>query len=274
VFPIKGADSTFRPFLTRIIPIKDHEGKVIRWLGTNTDIARQKELEQMKDDFLSITSHELKTPVTTIKAYGQIAEGLLAKKGDLETLGMIQKMGTQVKKLTTLIEELLDITKIQKGRLVYKEEFFDFNQLVNEVVEDMQKTSSTHQIYLHFESSAEVFGDRDKISQVINNLISNAIKYSPGAERIIIRSENKADGMQLSVQDFGIGIGSAEKTKVFEQFYRVGGESQTTFPGMGIGLFISSEIVRRHGGKIWVESMVKQGSTFFVWLPFDHRTAQ
>ena len=271
IFPIKGTDNIFRPFLTRVVPVKNADGKVIRWLGTNTDITKQKELERMKDNFLSIASHELKTPVTTIKAYGQIVENMLEKKGDEETLGMIKKMSTQVNRLTNLIEDLLDITKIHQGKLMYNESFFDFNELVKEVIDDMQKTSSSHQIKINLGQSEKVYVDKDKLSQVLNNLISNAIKYSPKADSILVTSQLEEKGIQLSVQDYGIGISATELQNVFEQFYRVEGDSQSTFPGLGIGLYICSEIVTKQGGKIWVESVVNEGSTFYIWLPFDHR---
>lgn len=271
VFPIKGADTLFRPFLTRVIPIRDNEGKVIRWLGTNTDITKQKEVERMKDDFIAMASHELKTPLTTIKAYGQIAEDMLQEKGDKKTLAIIKRMSSQVNKLNTLIEDLLDITKIQKGKLIYKEEFFDFNDLLIEVIDDMQKATATHEIKNNLDSTAKIFGDKNKMSQVIDNLISNGIKYSPKANKIVIRSQLQKNGIQLTVEDFGIGILAKDKKKIFAQFYRVSGENQVTFPGMGIGLYICQEIIARHGGKIWVESKINRGSVFYVWLPFDYR---
>lgn len=271
VFPIKGGDNVFRPFLTRIIPIRDNDGKVMRWLGTNTDITRQKEVEKMKDDFISIASHELKTPLTTIKAYGQIAEDMLREKGDNETMEIMKRMSSQVKKLNTLIEDLLDVTKIQKGKLVYKEDFFDFNELLREVVDDMQQTTATHKIKYNLDSTVKIYGDENKISQVLDNLISNGIKYSPKANSIIITSQVQKDGVQLSVHDFGIGILARDKKKIFTQFYRVSGEDDITFPGMGIGLYICQEIIARHGGKIWVESKINKGSIFYIWLPFDYR---
>ncbi len=271
VFPLKGADDVFRQFLTRIIPIRDNEGKVIRWLGTNTDITKQKELERMKDDFISIASHELKTPLTTIKAYNQIAEDMLMQKGDRETLGIIKRMSNQVNKLNTLIEDLLDVTKIQKGKLIYKEEFFEFNALLKEVIDDMQNTTATHEIIYNLDSTAKVFGDKNKISQVIDNLVSNGIKYSPKANKIVIKSDLQKNGIQLSVQDFGIGILAKDKKKIFAQFYRVSGENEVTYPGMGIGLYICQEIIARHGGKVWVQSKINKGSVFYIWLPFDYR---
>ncbi|MEO8108636.1 MAG: PAS domain-containing protein [Ginsengibacter sp.] len=268
---LRGADKIYRPFLTRIVPIRDNHGKIIRWLGTNTDITKQKEVEKMKDDFISIASHELKTPLTTIKAYGQLAEDMLRENGDKKTLETIRRMGKQVSKLNLLIDDLLDVTKIQKGKLIYKEEFFDSNELLVEVIDDMQRTITTHKIEYKLDRTAQIFGDRNKIGQVINNLISNSIKYSPKANTINISTQIEEEGVKVAIQDFGIGIMSKNFKKIFTQFYRVSGENQLIFSGMGIGLFICREIVARHGGKIWLRSKIKSGSTFYIWLPFNYK---
>src|SRR5664279_903238 len=249
----------------------DKQGKPLRLYGIVQDITERKEMERQKDNFLSMASHELKTPVTTIKAYGQLAESMLEGKGDADTLSIIKRMGTQVNRLTALIGDLLDFTKIQNGQLMYEEQFFDFNELVKEVIEDAQKTSQTHTIKNNSATGANIFGNKNKLSQVFNNLISNAIKYSPTADSIVVSTELQGNGIELSVQDFGIGISRENQQNVFQQFYRVTGENQSTFPGMGIGLYICSEIIIRHGGKIWVESTPDIGSTFYAWLPFDHR---
>jgi len=251
--------------------LKDKDGKVKTIMSLVQDITEQKKLERQKDNFLSMASHELKTPVTTIKACGQTAESMLEEKDYVETLGIIKKMNSQVTKLTTLIENLLDFTKIQKGKLMYSEAFFDFNELVRAVIDDMQETSLTHDIKNNSGTSANTFGDKDKFSQVLNNLISNAIKYSPKADSIIVSTELQKDGIELSVQDFGIGISAENQQNVFRQFYRVTSHDQSTFPGMGIGLFICSEIIASHRGKIWVESTIDKGSIFHIWLPLDHR---
>ena len=251
--------------------LKDKDGKVKTIMSLVQDITVQKQLERQKDDFLSMASHELKTPVTTIKAYGQIAESMLEEKSDVETLDMIKRLNNQVNRITALIGNLLDFTKIQKGKLMCNEAFFDFNELVKEVIDDMQKTSYTHEIKNNSGTTSNTFGDKDKLSQVLNNLISNAIKYSPKADRIVVSTELQKDGIELSVQDFGIGILAESQQNVFQQFYRVSGDKQSTFPGMGIGLYICSEIITRQGGKIWVESIIDKGSTFYTWLPFDHR---
>ena len=264
-------DGEYRWQLSRAVPQRNADGSIQMWVGTSTDIQDIKEMDQQKDNFLSIASHELKTPVTTIKAYGQIAEGMLERKGDVETSGIVKKMGTQVNRLTNLIEDLLNITKIQKGKLVYNEDFFDFDDLVHEAVDDMQKTSATHTIKNNIGVNAKIYGDKDKISQVLNNLISNAIKYSPQANEVMVITKLINDDVQLSVHDYGIGISEEQQKHVFEQFYRVTGESQSTFPGLGIGLYICSEIISRHHGRIWLESSLGNGSIFNIILPKDHR---
>ncbi len=267
----KRYDGEYRWQLSRAIPQRDSNGTIQLWVGSSTDIQDMKEMDQQKDNFLSIASHELKTPVTTIKAYGQIAESMLAANGDTKTLGIINKMSIQVNRLTTLIEDLLDMTKIQKDRLMYNETLFDVNELVKEVIDDMQKTSATHEINYTLDKEGEIFGARDKIGQVLNNLISNAIKYSPNSKTINISTELQQDGFHLSVTDFGMGISAKQQQHVFDQFYRVNGDSQSTFPGMGIGLYICSQIMKEQAGKLWVESTVGKGSTFHIWLPLDHR---
>jgi PAS domain S-box-containing protein len=267
----KSPEGGYSWFTLKTVPVKNDAGEVEVWLGTATNINEKKLIEQQKDAFISIASHELKTPLTTLKAYGQIVEGMLERKSDIETLQMVRRMSTQVNKLTTLIQDLLDISKIQQGKLIYNESFFDFNEAVREVINDMQKTTITHEIIDELDTTVKVYGDKEKLSQVINNFISNAIKYSPKAKNIIVKTSVQNNGVQLSVQDFGIGISPAEQEHVFEQFYRVTGDSQSTFPGMGIGLYICSEIIKSMGGQIWVESRINEGSAFYISLPFDHR---
>jgi len=251
--------------------LKDENGNVKAIISLVQDITNEKLLERQKDDFLSMASHELNTPVTTIKVYGHIVEKMLEEKGDLETMDMIKRMSSQVNKLTNLIRDLLDITRIQKGKLTYNEGFFDFNELLREVIDDTQKINRTHRIKNKLDKTEIIFGDKDKIAQVLNNLISNAIKYSPKAGSIIVSTELQKDGIKLSVKDFGIGILARDHKNIFQQFYRVTGANQATFPGLGIGLYICAEIITREGGKIWVESVINKGSTFNIWLPCDHR---
>lgn len=266
----RAKDNTFYWVDTTIVPFLNEHGKPYQYIAIRSDITMRKVAEN-KDNFLSVVSHELRTPLTTIKAYVQIAESMLEKKGDADILGIIKRMNSQVNKLTNLVQDLLDFTKIQKGKLIYNEAFFDFNELVKEVIDDMQKISTTHEIKNDSGGNAQLFGDKDKLSQVINNLISNAIKYSPEAHEIVVGTKLQKDGIQLYVKDYGLGISEHEQQNIFEQFYRVNEGSGSTISGMGIGLFICSQIIARQGGKIWVESIIDKGSTFYIWLPFDYR---
>ncbi|MGB4398372.1 MAG: PAS domain-containing sensor histidine kinase [Daejeonella sp.] len=266
---LKNKKGVYNWHLVQGEPIKNEKGTIIKWIGAFTDIENLKEEQKQKNDFLSMASHELRTPVTTIKAYSQIIERILAEKDDVQTLGMVKKMSKQVNSLNTLITDLLDITRMQTGGLIRNESVFNLDDLVKEVIDDFQTTSVTHQIIDNLDADISISGDKNKLGQVLNNLLSNATKYSPAADRIIIDTKVVNDGVQLSVQDFGIGISMEGQQRVFEQFYRVTGENQATFQGMGIGLYICAEIIKKEGGNIWVDSIKGEGSVFYVWLPTD-----
>jgi signal transduction histidine kinase len=231
------------------------------------DITERKHLEQQKDEFISIASHELKTPITSVKAYAQILGQRFRKIDDLKSVELAEKMDVQLDKLTSLIGDLLDVTKIEAGRIQFNESHFDFNELVNATVEDLQRTTKKHRITKALESPVAVYGDQDRLGQVINNFITNAIKYSPQADKIIIKTYVDKAKVSLAVQDFGLGLSKVDQAKVFERFYRVSGSDQNTYPGLGLGLYISSEIIKRHKGRIWVESKKNKGSTFCFSLP-------
>lgn len=254
-------------WLVRALALKDAQGKVIKWYGSNTDISTQKELERQKDNFLGVASHELKTPVTSIKAYVQMMERMFRREGDTKNAELLAKMDNQVNKLTHLISDLLEVTKINTGRLQFNYSLFNFNELVEEVIEEMQRTAVKHEIKVHLNFKREITGDRERICQVLANLLTNAIKYSPDANEVIVYTEDYGNEVLISIQDFGIGIGKDKHDNVFEQFYRVSGTKQHTFPGLGLGLYISAEIVKHLNGRIWVDSVEGQGSTFCFTLP-------
>lgn len=242
-------------------------GTFTGYIGACVDITEQKMLQQQKDDFIGIASHELKTPVASIKGYAQVLEKMLIQKGDVKEAQMMSRMDAQIRRLTNLIGDLLDVTKINSGKLQFNDVDFDFNSMAGEAVEDMQRTTEKHELVFEAGETGIVFGDRERISQVIANLISNAIKYSPAADKIIIRTARDKNEVTLCVEDYGIGIPQDKLEKVFEQFYRVSGDMQHTFPGLGLGLYISSEIIKREGGRIWVQSIEGKGSTFCFALP-------
>lgn len=271
-FRDRSSEDAYRWFLGRAIPIKDADGEVMQWIGTCTDINDFKQFQQQKDNFLGIASHELKTPLTSLKLYSQFLEKNLRKQDDNKNADVAKKMDDQINKLTSLVNDLLDVTKIQNGKILLNKSDFDFDELVQEIITE-QQMSTNHRIYLDPEKIGIIYGDRHRISQVMTNLISNAIKYSPESDKIQITTKITEEGcVQFSVRDFGIGIPSDKTDKVFEQYYRVSGSKEHTFPGLGLGLYISSEIIKRSAGRIFVNSIEGKGSEFCFEIPQKHKT--
>ncbi|RYE22245.1 MAG: PAS domain S-box protein [Sphingobacteriales bacterium] len=266
-FRINHTDGTTRWCIANGKPQYRKDGTFSGYIGACVDITEQKQMQQQKDDFIGIASHELKTPVTSIKAYTQVLERMLVKKGETREAAMIGRMDSQLNRLTSLIGDLLDVTKINTGKLQFNDREFDFNDHVKELIEDLQRTTEKHTLVEDLRPTGMVFGDKERIGQVITNLVTNAIKYSPKGDKIVIHTALKNNEVTLCVQDFGIGIPEDNLNKVFEQFYRVSGDMQHTFPGLGLGLYISSEIIKREGGRIWVTSKEGEGSTFCFALP-------
>jgi PAS domain S-box-containing protein len=266
-FRIDHADGTIHWCIATGQPQYTHDGDFKGYIGACIDITEQKQLQQQKDDFIAIASHELKTPVTSIKGYAQILQKILEQKGDMDIALMMSRMDNQVNRLTALISDLLDVTKINSGQLQFNHVEFDLNDLLSELLEDLQSTTQKHTLIRHVNDAVTIYGDKERISQVITNLVTNAIKYSPYADKVDIGIEAKENETILYVQDYGIGIAANNLNKVFEQFYRVSGDMQHTYPGLGLGLFISAEIIKRKGGRIWVDSKEGVGSTFYFSLP-------
>lgn len=244
-----------------------------------TDLSFQKESQEQKksleqkDEFISIASHELKTPVTSIKGYIQLLRFSFKEQGNTRAEEMLGKADAQVNKLSKLINELLDVRRIENGQLQYNEENFDLGDLAKELVHELVSLSNMHDLRCTAVDHCIVYGDRNKIGQVISNLIENAIKYSPSKSAIVI-DVNMADGKaRCSVKDFGMGIPENEQEKIFDRFYRVAGSVESTYSGLGLGLYISAEIIKRHNGKLTVESEFAKGSIFVFELPLIEKTS-
>lgn len=252
--------------------IKNERGSPVGVRGVAMDITERMMLEQRKDDFISIASHELKTPVTSIKVFTQILQRVLANQGDSTTLQYLSRMEEQISKLTNLINDLLNVSKIQAGKLALRKERFSILQLTKETADTIQQTTDTHRIYVKGSSPKKIFADKDRISQVLINLLTNALKYSTKNKKVFVHIEDKGEKVIIKVRDFGIGIPKSQQQRIFERFYRVNGADDKIFPGLGMGLYISQEIVNRHGGAIWVESAPGKGSTFHVSLPVNAPT--
>lgn len=258
------------------------DGRIIEWYGTPVlgekgeyfgyafsyiDVTEQETLLRQKDEFLGVASHELKTPVTSILAYTQLLQRQFETSEDRRTYEMLSKMNHQINRLTLLINDLLDATRIEQGKLILREEQFDFNALVEEVMEEVQRTSDSHQIISNMEQGRQIVADRDRIGQVITNFLTNAIKYSPKANKVEVFVNYTDRAVKFSVHDYGLGLSREDQEKVFERFFRVEGKDRETLSGLGLGLFISSEIIQRHEGAIGVESRVGEGSDFYFTLP-------
>jgi PAS domain S-box-containing protein len=265
-FPLRGKDGEYRWFLSRAIPIRDKNGKVLRWFGTNTDITERLQLEQRRDEFIGIASHELKTPLTSIKGYTQLLERLIKETGNEKAIAYLAKTTIYIDRLNSLIADLLDVSRVQAGKLQFNISEFDFDELVKEGVESIQPTASHHKIEIVGKASTRVVADRNRLEQVLTNLLTNAIKYSPQADKVVVSVKKNGNNVEVAVQDFGIGIAKEKQAKIFERFYRVE-SSARGFSGLGIGLYISSEIIKRHNGDLKVESKEGQGSIFSFTLP-------
>lgn len=236
------------------------------------DMTRQKLLDQQKDEFLGTASHELKTPVTSLKMYAEILEERFEDAGDFENAGIMRRMNVQVDRLTNLIRDLLDTSKITEGRLMFQPQRFDLNLLIIERVEEIQLTTNKH--LLEFNGSTQniyIEADRERIGQVLVNLLTNAIKYSPDEGPIQIRSFVRRDHVLVEIEDNGIGIPADSITRIFDRFFRADTASLLhTYPGMGLGLYISAAIIERHAGKIFVQSKESRGSMFSFQLPYQY----
>lgn len=235
------------------------------------DISERKRLERQKDDFLAIASHELKTPVTSIKAYTQALESMFRRKNDTITADKLSKMDAQVDKLSNLIHDLLDVTKIHAGRLQFHRIHFPSNELVEETVEEVQRTTTNHHIKTKLDRSVMIYGDRERIGQVLLNFLTNAIKYSPQANVVKVATKVTDTHILFAVRDYGVGIPKEKQDKVFDQFFRVEGPKNETYPGLGLGLYISKEIIMREKGTFGVKSIEGKGSTFTFSLPLSSK---
>ncbi|PWK79261.1 PAS domain S-box-containing protein [Mucilaginibacter oryzae] len=236
------------------------------------DITDRREIERRKDDFLSIASHELKTPLTTIKGLVQLMQRMVPNEASEKFRAVLNKTAVYVDRLNNLIAELLDVSRIQTGNIELHKEVFDFDKAVQEAVDTIQAATKYHEIRITGSTGEMVSADESHILQVINNLLSNAIKYAPDHKDIDVYLSRVSNFVKLSVKDQGMGIRVEDHKKIFDRFYRVG-DIQQRFPGMGIGLYICDQIIKNHGGTIWVESEPGHGSTFNFTLPLSKQPA-
>lgn len=260
-------DTSVRWIKTQGVIIFNANHKPIRMLGTVLDITESKRDEIRKNDFIAMASHELKTPLTSLKAYIQLLEKKITKEGDPFINNALVKAGNQVNKMSDLVYGFLDLSRLESGKLQVKIQPFDINELITEIITETLLVSENHKIVFNPVKHIIINADRDRIGQVMGNFLSNAIKYSPRESTITVSAHVDDNKVQVSVSDTGVGIRPKDQEKLFQRFYRVENESIKNISGFGIGLYLASEIIQRHKGKIWVESKEGKGSTFSFSLP-------
>jgi PAS domain S-box-containing protein len=231
------------------------------------DVTRRKIVEQQKDDFVGYVTHELKTPLTSLSAFIQILQGYHEKTKDKKSQFLLAKVAGQVDRLTSLLSSFNSVYKAQNGMLGLQKTKFNLADVVREAVETFQYITSTHTISSEGTLSKQISADRERIRQVISNLLMNAIKYSPTADTIIVKLTETTKYVTVSVQDFGMGIPKSQQDRIFERFFRVKAKEKYNVKGLGLGLYITQEIINAHGGQLWVESTEGKGSTFSFSLP-------
>ena len=265
-FRMRRQDGSFCWFLSVGVSVFDGE---TGHLGTLTDITDQENEHQQSnmqlkkmDEFVSIASHELKTPLTSLKLYLQLIE-----KDKIPQQAQFLSRGLeQLKRLERLTSDLLDVSKISAGKLAYNIEDVELGELFDDCTQIIESWNVRHQLTIKNKPSIKIQADRHRLEQVFSNILSNAVKYSPDADRIILDSYIQNNFIVISIQDFGIGIAQPDLARIFQRFYRVDATAMK-YEGLGLGLFIVSEILIRHNGDFWIESEPGKGSVFYFKLP-------
>jgi len=249
-----------------ISPIKDAEGKIIGLSKIARDITEKKQEEQRKNDFVAMVSHELKTPLTALTGYLQLLTMRAKKAEDDFGIKALIRAEAQTKKMVAMIHDFLSLARMEEGKIQIQRELFELHHLIVGIAEDAKFLTSQHTIKSFGCEGVVLYADKDKIGQVLMNLISNAIKYSPAGGLITLGCEQLDGKIKIYVSDEGIGISPADQKRLFERFYRVNNSGIKTVPGFGIGLYLVSEILSHHGSEIKVESEENAGSVFSFYL--------
>lgn len=250
-----------------ISPIRDKEGSITGVSKIARDITEQKRNEERKNDFIGMASHELKTPLTSLTALVQVLQKKLKDTNDPFIPQALGKVNLQTKKMSSLINGFLNISRLESGKLEIVKELFDLSELINEQLDEIKLTVNSHAFTFDPATPVTVEADREKIGSVISNLLSNAVKYSPRGKLVNVSCNVQNGEAQVSVADEGMGIRPQDLPHIFERYYRSDSEHTRHISGFGVGLYLSAEIIRRHDGRIWVESEKGKGSTFYFTLP-------
>ena len=249
-------------------PVRDAGGKIVGLLSVIVDSTLRHEIDQAKDSFIALASHELKTPITTIKGYAQSTLRNLDKYDGERLARTLTIINDQSNRITRLVNEMLDVSRMESQTLTLNMEHFDMRQVIEEVASNQELVSPEFGVDLQLpEEPLEVGADRQRIEQVLTNLVQNAIKYSGSSKRIEVAAWREDGEVVVSVRDYGVGIPATQQSRVFQRFFRASNVSTSNYSGLGLGLFISHGIITRHDGRMWLESVEGEGSTFYFALP-------
>lgn len=259
--------------LTSAAPIQDQEGNILGAVEVISDISSMRELDKLKDEFIIVAAHELKTPVAIMKGYAQALLRSTAERSPQDRK-MLDAINRGADRIDNIVKDLLDISRLYLGRLELQMERVDLSEITDEVVNRMASKTTKHHICLKNQEPAIIKGDRDRLEQVLTNLLDNAIRYSPGGGEIEVTVSMQNHEALVSVRDQGVGIPLEKQGRLFERFYRAHTNTAYDYGGMGVGLYLAREIVLRHGGRMWFESEEGKGSTFYFSIPLqgDHGT--
>jgi len=261
------------PFWNRfaITPVRNAEGRVTHFIGVQSDITERKEMERLKDELVSTVSHELRTPLTSLRGF---AELMLKRSFPPEKQRkFLQVIHSESMRLTELINDFLDLQRIEAGRQTYEFEDMALIPLLHETIAIFNLENGKHSLHLDApDALPRVYMDSARIKQVLTNLLSNALKFSPQGGRITVGAKLEEDMVKVWIADQGIGIPAEALPNLFHKFFRVNNADTRSIGGTGLGLALVKEIVKAHRGRIWAESLVGVGSTFFFTLPVADTT--
>jgi len=252
-----------------ISPILDKTGQIIGISKIARDISEQKQNEQRKNDFIGMASHELKTPLTSLAALIQVLQQKLGGSPDAFVPSALSKANLQTKKMTSLINGFLNVSRLESGKLLVDKQPMDLCSVIREEIDEIKLIVNSHTFLFEPAAPVMVSADRQKISSVISNLLSNAVKYSPRGKMVTIQCREQDGEALVSVQDKGMGVKPQDLPRLFERYFRASSEHTQHISGFGVGLYLSAEIIKRHGGRIWAESEKGVGSIFYFTLPLN-----
>ncbi|HEY3376970.1 MAG TPA: PAS domain-containing protein [Armatimonadota bacterium] len=264
-FPLRGVDGRYRQFLTRVVPLKDADGQVVQWFGTNTDITAIKQAEEQMRTMLQIVSHDLRSPITVLHGHVGLLRTMMEQRqinGAFQA--SVEAIGRSELRMNMMIEDLVDITRIEGGQLHLEQQPVILQAFLADLFMRMESVMAVHRVVLGIPADLPMLcADYNRLDRIVMNLLTNALKYSDGPVRITASPND--DQVLVSITDQGQGIDPADLPHLFERFYRVKGKRKAE--GIGLGLYITKLLVEAHGGRIWIDSEMGKGSTFCFTLP-------